>query len=214
MEYNTLAMPWSAGPETAPILPIRPNSKFFFKHHPRNWALEKVQVPGKKKGEVEMVWKWLPIIETETEKPGVNGIRLNGKFVDATGRHATLARRGYTIFLPNQIDYLRVYPCRGGRYYAHKFMILEDVAGEFVETLDRNAWNEWRMDLVRNGDIKLPHPQLLKRLLLRRSRHIDRYIRQQHIPELAAKMETIRSEVQAMQTGINELQDKGIKYYG
>jgi hypothetical protein len=60
----------------------------------------------------------------------------------------------------------------------------------------------------------MPHPSILEKIRLRRARHIDRYVRQQHIPELAAKMHKVQHEVEAMGKAIEAIKADVRKYYG
>jgi hypothetical protein len=214
MDYSTIAQPWAAPSGNAPVLPMRPNNSLFLKHNPRNWIFEQITVAGKKKGDEKAEWIWLPEIQTEYERPGVNGIRAQGSVVDSSGRQAQLARDGWKVILPNEIDYLRVYPCNGGRYYATKFVKLENIAGDVFETYEREEFARFRLELLLNNVIKMPHPSILEKIRLRRARHIDRYVRQQHIPELAAKMHKVQHEVEAMGKAIEAIKADVRKYYG
>jgi hypothetical protein len=149
----------------------------------------------------------------ERERAGVNGIRSNGRTVDSTNRQASLTRDGWTILLPSNHDYMRVYPCRGGKYYDSKFNQLENIAGQMVTTFDREAFNLWRLELLLNGTVKMPHPNILRRYVISKRRGFERYIRQQHIPELAARLEAMRQEADLMQKEIDAINAKGLEAY-
>ena len=148
-----------------------------------------------------------------SKDPGVNGIRTDGRNIDSSLRHANLNKEGYTVILPHQVDYLRVYPAQGGKYYTTKFFKLENVAGELMKSLDRQEWAKFRMKLIIDGVVRQPHPTILERIRIQRARHIDRYVRQQHIPELAGKMKAIQDEVQGMSEAIAAFKEKGRDYY-
>jgi len=126
---------------------------------------------------------------------------------------ANLNKEGYTTILPHQADFLRVYPAQNGKYYTTKFFKLENIAGELIKTLDKEAWAEFRIQLILDGVIRQPHPTILERIRIQRARHIDRYIRQQHIPELATKMKSIEAEVKGMSEATKLIQEKGRDYY-
>ena len=213
MDYTSIAQPWAQQTNAAPRLPVSGNQPFFLKHNPKNWRLEPLTVPGKGKQKAKVVFVWLPHIANENERPGVNGIRLDGRTIDSTLRQSQLMKEGWTIILPHQVDYLRVYPARGGKYYTTKFFKIEDIAGELITTLDRQEWAKFRIQLIVDGVVKPPHPSLLERVRIRRARHIDRYVRQQHIPQLLSKMKSIQKEVDDMAAGIAEIKEKGIEYY-
>ena len=213
MDYSSIAQPWAQPSGQAPRLPVRTNHPLFLKHHGKAWRFEYITIEGKGKSKKKTVGVWLPDIQTEYERPGVNGIRTDGRTIDSSLRHANLNKDGYTVILPHQVDYLRVYPAQGGKFYTTKFFKLENIAGELIKTLDAKAWAEFRIKLVLDGLIRLPHPTILERIRITRARHIDRYVRQQHIPELAVKMKAIQEEVQGMSDAIAAFKEKGREYY-
>ena len=213
MDYSSIAQPWAQPSGQAPRLPVRSNFPIFLKHHGKSWRFEYLTIKGKGKAKDKKVGVWLPDIQTEYERPGVNGIRTDGRNIDSSLRHANLNRDGFTVILPHQADFLRVYPARGGKYYTTKFFKLENVAGELMKSLDRTGWATFRIELIKDGKIKPPHPTILERIRIQRARHVDRYIRQQHIPELAVKMKAIEAEVKAMAEGIEQIKELGLGYY-
>jgi hypothetical protein len=213
MDYSSIAQPWAQPSGQAPRLPVRSNFPIFLKHHGKSWRFEYLTIKGKGKAKDKKVGVWLPDIQTEYERPGVNGIRTDGRNIDSSLRHANLNREGFTVILPQQADFLRVYPARGGKYYTTKFFKLENVAGELMKSLDRTGWATFRIELIKDGKIKPPHPTILERIRIQRARHVDRYIRQQHIPELAVKMKAIEAEVKAMSEGIEQIKELGLGYY-
>lgn len=211
MDYTTIAQPWAQPTGQSPTLPVNANQSFFLKHSAKNWRLEPVET-GKGKAK-KIVWVWLPHIMIEWERAGVNSVRTDGRVIDSSLRQAALTRDGWTLILPHQLDYVRVYPCRGGKYYTTKFFKIENIAGEMVETLDREAWAKFRIQLIADKLINLPHPTILERTRIRRARHIDRYVRQQHIPQLLSKMQSIQKEIENMAAAIATIKTEGIKYY-
>jgi hypothetical protein len=214
MDYTTIAQPWQQQSAPTVTLPVRPNETFFYKHNPRNWDFVKFELePKGKSKDAQVVWRWLPTVDMERERAGVNGIRSNGRHADSTNRQAALTRDGWTILLPQNHDYMRVYPCRGGKYYDSKFNQLENIAGQMVTTFNRDEFNLWRLELLLNGTIKMPHPNILRRYVISKRRGFERYIRQQHIPELAARLESMRQEADLMQKEIDAIIAKGLEAY-
>lgn len=124
MDYSSIAQPWAQPSGQAPRLPVRSNFPIFLKHHGKSWRFEYLTIKGKGKAKDKKVGVWLPDIQTEYERPGVNGIRTDGRNIDSSLRHANLNRDGFTVILPHQADFLRVYPARGGKYYTTKFFKL------------------------------------------------------------------------------------------
>lgn len=213
MDYSSIAQPWAQPSGQTPRLPVRANFPIFLKHHGKGWRFEYLTSKGKGKAADKTIGAWLPNIQLEYERPGVNGIRTDGRNIDSTLRHANLNKDGYTVILPHQADFLRVYPAQNGKYYTTKFFKLENIAGELIKTLDKEAWAEFRIQLILDGVIRQPHPTILERIRIQRARHIDRYIRQQHIPELATKMKSIEAEVKGMSEATKLIQEKGRDYY-
>ena len=82
-----------------------------------------------------------------------------------------------------------------------------------MKSLDREEWAKFRIKLILDGLVRPPHPTILERIRIQRARHIDRYVRQQHIPELAGKMKAIQDEVQGMSEAIAAFKEKGRDYY-
>ena len=213
MDYSNIAQPWAQPSGQAPRLPVRGNFPLFLKHHGKSWRFEYLTIKGKGKAKDKRLGVWLPDIQTEYERPGVNGIRTDGRNIDSSLRQANLNKDGYVVILPHQVDYLRVYPAQGGKYYTTKFFKLENVAGELMKSLDREEWAKFRIKLILDGIIRLPHPTIMERIRIQRARHIDRYVRQQHIPELAGKMKAIQDEVKGMAEAIAAFKEKGRDYY-
>lgn len=213
MDYSSIAQPWAQPSGQTPRLPVRANFPIFLKHHGKGWRFEYLTIKGKGKAADKTIGAWLPNIQLEYERPGVNGIRTDGRNIDSTLRQANLNKEGYTTILPHQADFLRVYPAQNGKYYTTKFFKLENIAGELIKTLDKEAWAQFRIQLILDGVIRQPHPTILERIRIQRARHIDRYIRQQHIPELAAKMKAIEAEVKGMSEATKLIQEKGRDYY-
>tara|TARA_R100000278_G_scaffold114004_1_gene92376 strand:+ start:47 stop:706 length:660 start_codon:yes stop_codon:yes gene_type:complete len=213
MDYSNIAQPWAQPSGQAPRLPVRGNFPLFLKHHGKSWRFEYLTIKGKGKAKDKRIGVWLPDIQTEYERPGVNGIRTDGRSIDSSLRQANLNKDGYVVILPHQVDYLRVYPAQGGKYYTTKFFKLENVAGELMKSLDRAEWAQFRIKLILDGLVRPPHPTILERIRIQRARHIDRYVRQQHIPELAGKMKAIQDEVKGMSEAIAAFKEKGRDYY-
>ena len=211
MNYNTIAQPWNQPSQPNVVLPTPPNQSFFMKHNPRLWDFEAIETTSGKKKTTK--WMWLPKIDTEYERAGVDGIRISGRTVDSSLRKAQLTRDGWNILEPSTHDYLRVYPCRGGKFYENKWTTLENIAGQMISTFDRVEFNHWRVTLMADGVLKLPHPNILRRIVIGQRRSIDRYVRQQHIPELAAKLKSIQKLVDDMNAAIEAITNEGVKVY-
>jgi len=214
MDYTQHAQPWMTEQNAGIRLPTRPNSRYFYKHHPKNWELWHFEIEPKtaKKGAV-LKPVWLPKLSGHNETGGVNGTRTTGGRIDSSLSRTKLMDDGWQILRPSDHDYLRRYPCRGGFYYACKFTKLENLGGDLVQSFDYDAWAEWRADLMLNGHLKLPHETFLKRQINLLSRRINRITRDQHIPEIAAKLKALQAEYDDMKSAALDVKKKGVKHY-
>ena len=208
MNYDTIAQPWTSSKGNQVRLPVRANSSYFLKHHPKNWELVEFKRPKKGKTAAYSIFLWLPKLHCHFEKAGAEGCRGSGQNVDSSIAKARYNSDGWTILEPSKHDYLRVYPARGGSYYVDKWTTLENLGGELVTTYDREGNNEFRRQLVNSGAIPLPHKQILKRLIHDHSRMIGNKTKFQHIPENKARLdalyETNRQMVKAMDLVISD----------
>jgi hypothetical protein len=96
MDYSSIAQPWAQPSGQTPRLPVRANFPIFLKHHGKGWRFEYLTIKGKGKAADKTIGAWLPNIQLEYERPGVNGIRTDGRNIDSTLRHANLNKEGYT----------------------------------------------------------------------------------------------------------------------
>jgi len=214
MDYTEYAQPWATEQKRTVRLPTRPNNRFFYKQHPRNWELWHFEIEGtgaKKTRGLKPIW--LPMLQSHHETAGVNGTRgLKGN-IDSSVSRTRLSDDGWHILRPEQHDYLRKYPCRNGHYWSDKFTTLENLGGELVTTFDFDAFAAWRLELMKNGVLPLPHQTFLKRSINLVSRRINRISRDQHIPEIAAKLKALQDLQQDMNTALLDVKKKGVKHY-
>jgi len=204
MNYSDIAQPWTTKTTVERRLPKRGNSPFFFAHFPSNWELHFFETTVKKKskkGEEEKIIKPLliPDLHAIFETPGCNSVRDIGKGKgDSTYLKARMTSQQWTILEPRQHDYLRVYPCLNGKYHTDKFQTLELLGNEVIETQDKEAYANWRRQLVFDGHIKPPHQHIIKKKILEMQRHMERKIRSQHIPEIKKKIVILENNLGIM----------------
>ena len=215
MDYTDYAQPWSTQQKKAVQLPVRANNRFFFKHHPRNWELWhfEIESTSSKRTSKKLKPVWLPVLHTHHESAGVNGTRGSGKIVDSSVPRTRMLDDGWTILRPEELDYLRQYPCRGGAYWADKFTKIENLGGDLVTTFDHDEYASWRCSLMAKGLVPLPHQTFLKRAINLNTRKINRIARDQHIPEIAAKLKTLQQLQNDMNTALEDVKKNGAKHY-
>lgn len=215
MNYENIAQPWTSSPSNSPVLPLRANSSYFLKHHPKNWELVefKKSKNTKTKTGPKSIFLWLPKLHCHFEKAGSDGCRGSGQNIDSSISKARYSEKGWTILEPSKHDYLRVYPAQGGSYYVDKWTKLENLGGEIVTTYDREANNEFRRNLVHIGAIPLPHPQLLKRLIHDHSRMISNKTKFQHIPENKVRLDALYEINREMVKAMDVVKSDGVDAY-
>ena len=217
MNYDTLSQPWS---QTAPEntrLPINPDHPFYYKHFPANWEFGylKVNVTKGKKTEEKTLPVFFPEVRMERVVPGVNGVhQINGELGDPSSRLGKLRQAGYVILDPRDHDYMRVYPARyGGKKHSPKFESFRVLANKVIQDFDRKAFNRWRLELIVNGTIQIPHDHFMELMILDTKKDPLRYQHSQHIPEVKAQLELLYKKIEDMETARQSILSKGLSYY-
>ena len=202
------AQPWSPKNHSqSTLLPLKSNSRFFWTHNPKNWDLFHF-TRGKK-----MIPCLLPSLGNLPVVAGTNGIQQNGRLADSSHTRTVLADRGLTVLNPAEHDYLCVYQCKNGSYYADKWTKIEVIAGTPVFTYDHEGLAEFRRHLVLDGHIKPPHEAFIKLMLINAQRIIDKYSLDQHIPERALKMKAKQEDYKSIKSFMALLSKEGVKCY-
>tara|TARA_R100000664_G_C2756524_1_gene144435 strand:- start:1889 stop:2530 length:642 start_codon:yes stop_codon:yes gene_type:complete len=211
MNYENIAQPWQTTAQQHITLPVRANNRFFYKHHPKNWELYYFEIDTGKKIINKPVW--LPDLHVHHETPGVNGTRGFTGNPDSGLTRTRLVDKGWVVINANQHDYLRKYPARKGAYWADKFTRLENIGGELVKTFEHDNFAKWKLELMQNGVISLPHKTFLQRKMMDTQRRIQRHTRNQHIPEIAAKLQGLQDLHDDMKKAAADLEKNGVKHY-
>lgn len=213
MNYDNMAQPWQTSPQNAPRLPMKANSSFFLKHHPKNWEIVEFKKPKSGKTAASSVFLWLPIFHVHWEKAGVEGTRGSGAHVDSSLAKAKYTRDGWTLLEPSKHDYIRVYPALSGNYYCDKWTSIENLAGEIVTTYNHAEHDNWRRELVKNGHVALPHKQILKKIIHNHSRMISNKAKFQHIPENKKKLDALYDTNREMVIAMDLVTNSGVDAY-
>jgi acyl-CoA synthetase (AMP-forming)/AMP-acid ligase II len=215
MDYSEIAQPWSQGAAQLPKLPIQSNPTFILKHHPKNWELvgiEKETGSGKSK-KTTVKYYWLPLIHDHHLAAGVQGVRGQGAHVDGTISKAQAVNEGWILLEPSKYDYIRIYPANRGSFHCNKWTKLENLGGEIVRTFDKSSHDNWRRELVLNGDLPLPHAAMLQRQIVIAERSINRKLSQQHIPQIKKDIDHQSNIITIMRETIKSVKELGIKAY-
>lgn len=194
-----MAQPWTGGAADTTIarLNISANASYFLMHHPAQWELVVENDTA----------EWLPTFSTLYEIAGVNGVQQ----IPQGGTDSTLSRvhymdQGYTI-LPQELGYQTRYPCRaGGYYYTSIWDTPKQVGSKLFWSTDESGYNDWRRQLLADGMIQPPEPEILELLVERHQKRIERNISMQHIPEIAKRLDSMRLQLEQMQQAADQLQ--------
>lgn len=183
--------PWTGNtPQSAvPRLNISPNAPYYMMHHPAQWELV---IEGD-------TAEWLPTFSTLYEIAGVNGVQSTPAGPDSTMARVNFMDKGFTI-LPQDLGYQTRYPTKvGGYYYTSIWDQPKQVGTKLFWTTNEAGYNQWRRDLLDNGIIQPPEPEILELLVERHEKRIERNISMQHIPEIAKRLDEMRDQLTAMQ---------------
>ena len=207
--YDNLAQPWQQATAPQMRLPIKSNVLFYLMHHPKNWDLIEVMRKNAKKPR----FYWLPNLNRLICEAGVNNVRGTKSRPDTTYARAEFVEKGYTILDPAQHDYLRIYPAHMGKFHALKWQNYEMLGGELIKTTDRNGYADFKRQLVANGIIDLPHPEILKRIIIKQSELINMHASKPHIPAAVAAKEAAVIKLEHMQAAADAITKNGVSAY-
>ena len=211
MDYSTFGQPWQKRQVNRTRLPIKGNSMFIYTHYPENWELITMIT---KKGKTESKKDyWVPVLNCIRLTAGVNGVQMNGRHLDTSVARAQLTEDGHTILEPEEHDYIRVYPAIKGNYYSNRFTKIEQIGKRIIETFNHDDYNLWRIKLVKDGYISIPHPLLLKDVIEQQQKILNRKGNKVHIPEQKRQMDIITQKIEDMKIAITELEQNGVKCY-
>lgn len=224
MNYKTEAQPWApqSTHNAQMVLPTRPNYPMFAKWWPANWVWQTFEVTktvkgvgkAKDKEETTTVGVFVPNVEFETIRPGVNGVRqIRGEIGDVSNRIGQLQREGWIYLDPKRHDYIRAYPARGGQYFADRFTDIRVLANRMIKTFDRNDYNKWCVTLLANGELGHIEPQFWQLLIRDFEKRPDRLIRQQHLPEIKQRIDDLNATLVQMRQFVNDYKTNGIELY-
>lgn len=224
MNFKTQAQPWAPqNPHNAQlVLPTRANHPMFAKWWPANWMWQTFEVTetipatgkGKDKEITKTVGVFVPNIELEQIRPGVNGVRqIRGEMGDVSNRIGQLQREGWIYLDPKRHDYIRMYDARGGKFYTDRFTDVRVLANRVIKTFDRDAFNQWALQLLVNGELGPIEPEFWKLYVTDFKKRPDRLVRQQHLPEIKEKLNAMQQQIVAMETFIESYNTHGINVY-
>jgi len=172
---------------------LTPTPYFVLMHHPMGW--EACQVAGE--------WVWLPRLKMLSYAPGTNGIRQGrgkGAPPDPTLALVAFQSRGWTI-IPEDYDggYVVRYPVAGGAVHLLRWATPRNVGNKTTVRGDDEAYKAFRLQLVTDGVIAPPVPEVIEDLLDRQRTRIGRAEQHIHIPAVARRLEDDTAKLSGME---------------
>ena len=215
MNYDNMAQPWSTQAATQTRLPINSNSRYFFAHNPENWELKLFEktTTEETKRKKQTVPVLLPVLSSIPEEPGVNGTKSVGRHVDSGVMRTHLMDSGWTILDTGKHDYMRIYPAHKGNYHTSRWISFEKVGKRIIQKFDADSFDEWRLQLMKKGVIAVPHPQIAALKLIQMDRAISRLEREQHIPEVNARLKSKQAKYKQIKAAIARVEQNGVNAY-
>lgn len=216
---NITPQPWARmEAQQTNLLPTRPNHPFFYNWHPSNWDFIYWDVPKTdkkaKEGETFRKGFFIPMVRMERIVPGVNGIhQINGEIGNPSSRIGQKQQKGWVYLDPQRLDYMHVYPVRGGRYHVPKWMNIKVVAGQLIQKMDVKEFQLWCVNLLCSNMLGQPEPHFWELAMLNLSKQPDKMRTQQHIPEVKQKMDTMYQTIKDMKAFIAEFEQRGLDIY-
>jgi hypothetical protein len=194
--YDTIAQPWAETPNRVK-LPTLANAPWFYAHHPLQWDVvefKKIEhvTKNKKITQVETTtFLLLPKVDKIPMVPGVNNVRDGG---DLTLMRGQMHKEGWVILEPQDHNYINVYPCRNGKYFAPRFTKMETLANQLIQTFDHEEFNAWRKTLIASHKIALPHEHVCRLMQIELEQKINN-LKDTHLPHMQVKQQKISNSI-------------------
>jgi hypothetical protein len=177
-------------------------------HNAKNWELVEMKVGGKKQP------IFLPILAALRCTAGVNLVRSNGSGIDTRIAFADVQERGFTVIDPEKYDYLKMYPCTNGTRYEDAWTSFEVYGNEVIRGYDMQGFNDFRLMLMREQALKLPHEHFIKKMIVAQSKRITKYSASLHNPEHKALYDKASKQEKLLKQALQAIKKDGFEVYG
>lgn len=198
---QTQTQPWT-GYEVAKqtALPIKPNHPFWMMHHPMTcWELIHFADVDK--------YYWMPNFRKLYDMPGCNAVRMvkNGRGADSTMARVQMMDNGFEI-LDLEFGYQQRFSSRyGGFVYREIWEKPKIIGNRVIWNFDDIAFNDWRKQLMDDGVLQQPDPDVIDIFIERQERRISRNAQRGHIPHVAKEIEKSEHLLLMMKLAKDEL---------
>ena len=174
---------------------LAPAPPFFLIFNPGEWEL----------GDIDGRPVWLPQLAILWEVPGVNNVRGTRGGADSSMARMKLAEQGQTV-LDQSLGYVKRLPARGGRWHhCLTWDHTRQIGNKTLTRHDDQGFNRWRLELLENGTIPKPDPEVLEITIERLSDRVRRHASRANIPGVKAKLDRDQSRLDSARQAIAEL---------
>ena len=195
--------PWTgyqATKQTA--IPEKPNHPFWLMHHPMSCWECVLMVDGE--------YYWLPTFRQLKDLAGCNAVRMvqNGRGADSTMARVQMMDNGFEI-LDLEFGYQQRFPSRfGGFIYKEIWATPKVIGNRVIWNFDHVAFDEWRKQLLDDGVLPQPDPDVLDVFIERQERRIERNAQRGHIPHVQKQIVIEEQKLENMKKAKDMLYNK------
>ena len=182
-----------------------------FMHHPKNWELVYLKHDDDKRKKDKPIL--VPIFSTLRLEPGINNVKLMGRSIQPNIAVSNAQERGFTVLSPEKHDYMRVYPALNGTYHTDKWTEFEQYGTSLLTTFNKEDYNLFRKNLVKDGFINPPHKHFMNILIHNNAKLINKYAQQVHNPNHKKAYEKAVKKDADLKECMKKIMDLGISYY-
>ena len=176
---------------------LAPAPPFFLVFDPGEWEL----------GDIDGKPVWLPALAVLWEVPGVNNVRSTRGGPDSSMARMKVEEQGRMV-LPQQLGYVKRLPARGGRWHHCLFWDhTRQVGNKTLTRHDDQGYNKWRPELLQNGTIPQPDPEVLEIAIERLSDRVRRHASRANIPGVKAKLDIDQARLDSAKQAISDIRN-------
>ena len=174
---------------------LAPAPPFFLVFDPGEWEL----------GDIDGAPVWLPSLAVLWEVPGVNNVRSTRNGPDSSLARLKVEEQGRTV-LPQSLGYVKRLRARGGRWHhCLTWDHTRQVGNKTLTRHDDQGYNRWRQELIENGTIPTPDPDVLEITIERLSDRVRRHASRANIPGVKAKLDVDQARLNRARQAIEDL---------
>lgn len=174
---------------------------FTFIHSPGSWECVDLQAFGVPEADRQVRWEWVPRLKHFWHRPGVNGVAARaGGLGRALGEYQ---ERGWIVISPDHgpdgLSYVqRIRTRRGDRFCDVWTSYVKVGIGRVAPRFDDLGYLQWRRQLVRDGVVPLPPPEVIEGQIATVANQISRLEGRAHLPHVQTQIEALQQQLAGM----------------